>query len=360
MKEGKVRNFGLDLIRVFAAIFVIIVHTFANTNFYNTKINGMSSFILLNIRWLTYICVPLFLILTGYLKSEKRVDRNHYKTIKNILIVYISISIITILYRIFFLKDFSSAFELVAGIFNSSAIGYAWYIEMYIGLFLLIPFLNILYKNIINQRQKQILLITLFFICSIPQTIGSLKIGDYILDIMPSWWGEIYPILYYFIGCYIKEYQPKLKPVVNIILLCFLLFFQSFMTYYICKGDTFLNSYSTDYNCFSTIVLAILFFILFYNTSIHGNKIRKIVAKISQLSLSMYLFSWMFDKIFYTTFSFLLKGSNKTWIALVTVTPIVIIASFTASWILDIVIKGCTKLCIKINKRHKEKYGIKF
>lgn len=41
-----------------------------------------------------------------------------------------------------------------------SAIVYAWYIEMYIGLFLLTPFLNRAYQAIPTRKQKDVLLLT--------------------------------------------------------------------------------------------------------------------------------------------------------------------------------------------------------
>ena len=30
-------------------------------------------------------------------------------------------------------------------------------------------------------------------------------------NLIPDWWINIYPLTYYFIGCYLKEYQIKMK-----------------------------------------------------------------------------------------------------------------------------------------------------
>ena len=54
--------------------------------------------------------------------------------------------------------------DMVFKLLDFTGAPYSWYIEMYLGLFLLIPFLNILYNNLASQRHKQILVIT-FVIC---------------------------------------------------------------------------------------------------------------------------------------------------------------------------------------------------
>lgn len=68
----KMRNKNIDLIKSTASFFVILIHFFLNTGFYNLKtINNIVtvSFILKNIA---VVCVPLFLLVTGYLMNEKK------------------------------------------------------------------------------------------------------------------------------------------------------------------------------------------------------------------------------------------------------------------------------------------------
>ena len=45
---------------------------------------------------------------------------------------------------------------------------HAWYVEMYIGLFLLILFLNVLYHGLTSRRQKQVLILTLLAVTALP------------------------------------------------------------------------------------------------------------------------------------------------------------------------------------------------
>lgn len=67
------RVFGLDLIRFFAIFSVISVHFFLNNGFYTFPVKGGRMFISINLRWLFFSGVPLFLLLTGYLNNKKKI-----------------------------------------------------------------------------------------------------------------------------------------------------------------------------------------------------------------------------------------------------------------------------------------------
>ena len=99
------RVFGLDLVRTIAILLVVIVHVFMMNYFQISTIKGTSSFILLFIKNISMACVPLFILLTGYLKYNKKLNKDHYKSIINILITYLVIAIITVLFIPFYFKN---------------------------------------------------------------------------------------------------------------------------------------------------------------------------------------------------------------------------------------------------------------
>ena len=76
MKE---RNINLDLIRCVAAIFVISVHFCLNSGFYELTCSGMRMLIMCILRTAFITCVPLFLMLTGYLMNKKELTISYYK-----------------------------------------------------------------------------------------------------------------------------------------------------------------------------------------------------------------------------------------------------------------------------------------
>lgn len=341
------RFFGLDLVRTIAIIFVVMVHSFGNTSFNDRSMIGMSMFTCLSIKWLTFTCVALFIILTGYCKSNKKVDNNHYKKIVPIVITYIVVSIITIVFKKIVLNDISSFYSLILGIFNFSTIPYAWYVEMYIGLFLLIPFFNILYKNIPNKKQKQILLISLIFTCSIPQSLLIFNVSGHSLDCFPSWWSCLYPLMFYFIGCYIKEYQIKIKKIINIFFIAVILFIETFMIYFYCQGHSLNSVVSPDYNFIPNVLLSILIFLLFYNVDIKNNFFTKVIYLVSKYSFGMYLISFIFDNLFYKVIKINFNFMFKPIEGILIYTPIIIFASFFTSFIIENVILKITGLFCK-------------
>ena len=80
------RKYGLDLVRVLAVILVITVHFFKNTLYYSTPIAGKNMHIQAIIRNFCMSCVPLFMILTGYLNNKKDYNKSFFKSLLNIII----------------------------------------------------------------------------------------------------------------------------------------------------------------------------------------------------------------------------------------------------------------------------------
>lgn len=71
MKE---RNVALDITRIFAFFCVVAVHSLLNTGFYEVNIDGWKMYVMVGIRTALCVCVPLFLLLTGYLESQKEIE----------------------------------------------------------------------------------------------------------------------------------------------------------------------------------------------------------------------------------------------------------------------------------------------
>ena len=65
------RNVNLDLTRCAAVFSVVAVHFFLNSGFYGTPIVGGKMLLSTILRTVFMVCVPLFLLLTGYLMSGK-------------------------------------------------------------------------------------------------------------------------------------------------------------------------------------------------------------------------------------------------------------------------------------------------
>ena len=107
------------------------------------------------------ICVPLFIILTGYLMSSKKWSGKYYLGIVKTLGIYVLASILCIIYKVHVLNTEITVKNAIFSILDFTGANYSWYIEMYIGLFLLIPFLNAMLRGLETRKAKLALVLTL-------------------------------------------------------------------------------------------------------------------------------------------------------------------------------------------------------
>lgn len=306
MKEETVtkRKFGLDIIRTIAIILVFVTHSIAYRGVLNVNQLSLKWTIYMIIRFLAMSCVPLFLLLTGYLNSKKEISLKYYKGIVPLLISYVCISIAELIAISIYTKTPISIIDGIVKILNFTANDYSWYFEMYIGLFLLIPFLNILYDGLKNKNEKYILIFTFSFLTLIPNIFKSFQYKGEWLNITPDYWQIIYPITYFYIGKLIKELKPKYS-----ILKRFLFFAISLATPCI---FCYLFSTETQYAWFIfngfealfTGMVAISIFLTFYSIEKPLPVLGKIISEISICSFEMYLFSSIWDKYLYVTLNY--------------------------------------------------------
>lgn len=311
LEKAKSRSFALDLIRATAAFSVISVHFFMNIGFYGQPMLGKKMFVLCLIRTFFSCCVPLFLVLTGWLMCQKRLEKRFYYGLSGTLVTYVLAGAACVLYKAVFLHVDYTASHLLFTFLEFSASDYAWYVEMYIGLFLLIPFLNLIYHGLDSKKKKDALMLTLFFLTVLPTFTNSFHFSD------PAWWtapalGEadrvlpqrwlgIYPITYYFTGCYLREYGLKLKTRTIVLLLALATLGSGFFNYWQSYGAGFVTGAYVDWGGFEPYIITVLLFSLLSRAE--GDKVplplRYGLWKVSELCLGIYLVSYIFDSAFY-------------------------------------------------------------
>lgn len=295
----KQRFAGLDIIRSIAILFVIIIHSIAILGTMDKLTLSYSWELNVLIRYTALSCVPLFLLLSGYLQCGKKLERKFYTSLIPIILSYVAISIMDIAVQKYYLGIDISLSQSIRGLFDFTANSYAWYVEMFIGLFLLIPFLNIIWNNLKTNRQRLLLIAVLLLLTSLPSFFKSFIVMGTKLDIIPDYWEAIYPVTYYFIGAYIKLIKPKLNVFANIGLLIVSVAIPSYMCWIFTKQTGEYAWYvCNSYACITTGFTAVCIFLLFY--SIKGNPFTSAILKeISVCSFEMYLFSNIVDKIVY-------------------------------------------------------------
>ncbi len=289
---------GLDLIRVCAIFFVIAGHFFSiNTSFKNVPFTGISMFIQGLMHSVFMVGVPLFIMLTGYLNINKTPTKKYYKGMVRVLVAYLFFSIATILFRIYYLGHELSISQWVLKIFDYSAIPYAWYIEMWIGLALLTPFLNYLWKAIPSLKEKLLLIVSLFVMTSLPDLCN--RYGMYIF---PAYFAKAcYPLMFYFIGTFIREYQPIIKTGIGLLVILTTSAITPLANLFIFnrEGIDIVEIAGGPGGVFYPWI-AIAIFLMLYRRDVKYKPLKQWITHCSMVSLEMYLCCYIFDQLYFT------------------------------------------------------------
>ena len=342
------RSPAADLIRILAFFLVVSVHFLLNNGFYSQTVTGKRMFIMMLMRSFFIICVPLFITLSGYLLRRKKLEKSYYKRISKIIIAYILASLLCVFYSVVFLKQDFTIKSIILNVLNFSAAPYSWYIEMYLGLFLLIPFLNIVYNALPSQKWKIWLIITFIILTSLPSVVNiynSNSLDWWVLPsssstmdkLIPAWWQGMYPITYYYIGCYLSEYGLKIRKSLNLLLIILSTIFSGTFCYWRSYKTTFIWGTWCDYLSLFNVVLTVLVFALIINTKFEKmpNGLAKFIQKISGLCLGGYLVSWIFDNELYPRLLEKVPEVTDRLEHYIIIVPIVFVLSLFASYLLS-------------------------
>ena len=349
------RNSTLDIIRIVAAFTVCSVHFFLHNGFYSEPLTGygpvegiikyISSgntsdlhgpimFVMVLMRTLFGVCVPLFLILTGWLMSKKEISKAYYKGIRKTLIIFVLASIACMAFKsVFNVPEAKAAFnsldfgsmidaikasgdytlkKYILSIFDFTGANYSWYIEMYIGLFLIAPFLNLAYNKLGSKKRKQALVLTFFCITILPSIVNvyNFDTRTWWLDpaenstyqkLIPSFWMGFYPVAYYFVGAYLREYGIKLRTrSVAAAFAVSLALFTAF-NWFRSEGGGFKSKLYVYWYGVEPYVLTVLLFVML--SRINTEKIKETTANalkfLADLALGAYLMSYVSDELIY-------------------------------------------------------------
>lgn len=373
LEKLKVRNPNMDILRIIAVLCVIGIHFFYHSGYYYTTNDNAVMYFATVLRTLFSVCVPLFMILSGFLLCNKTLKKGYYSGIRKTIIVYILVAIACIIYKSCNGSYTLTTLTFFTGIFDFTGANYSWYIEMYIGLFLIVPFLNIIYKNLDSRKQKNILLITLIAITILPSLFNAFKFDSYewwanpavdtdTQKLMPSWWVGIYPITYYFTGCYIREYGTKIKNVFLIIALVIAIFGFGTFNFYRCYGSTFSTANYVYWSGIEPYVMSVLIFLIIKNLKLENInvKVKFVLWKVSDLVLGTYLLSFIFDAIYYYEF---LNKNTTDFYARFPFMPLMILCVFVSalisSGIINLIAAGIEFCYKKICNLCKEKFSKK-
>lgn len=364
------RNPSLDIIRCCAFFFVVSVHFFLNSGYYGAVVTGERMYIMTLLRSFLMICVPLFILLSGYLLCNKTIHIAFYRKLLYTVSIYLLSSVCCVLYRILILKEPLSPARLIEGFFEFSNAPYSWYVEMYIGLFLMIPFLNLIYNNLKSRKEKHFLLAVFLFLTVLPNAINIFvpnagwflnpaSNSDY-FEFIPNYWCGLFPITYYFLGCYLREYKLPFSCKQIALLSVVVILLNGTFCYYRSYNALFIWGIWSEYNSLPVVIQAVLFFAFFEKLDYSSitNRSAKILSAISELCFGAYLVSWIFDDVFYKILIHAVPEMYLRYKYFLVIVPTVFICSLLLSFVVNFIYrlgafciqKLCSRRSVKITQ----------
>ncbi len=294
MKKDRIA--GIDILKVIASIFVISIHQLGQTHAVQVNMEGAATFFVMMYRYAVMSSVPLFIMITGYLQCHKTASVKFYKGIIPIFLTYLLSTAITVIIQAA-LGDEITFESLMVGTFGYTQIGYAWYVEMYVGLYLLIPFINMMLGK--TRRQRALFIAVMVLLTVVPSIPTSLSSPEHQIDIFPDYWVNFYPIVYYAIGSYIREYNPKPNKIVIGVLLAAAILFPVIAQFYRADGGEFADYVFNGFFSVSAFLTAVFIFLMLYDVDIKEKHVKAVFANIASCSLELYLLSFILERVIY-------------------------------------------------------------
>lgn len=331
MKEK--RYFGLDCVRVLALCLLLWLHFLLRNGFYSRKVDNWPMVAAAAGRIVFMCCIPLFLMLTGYLKCTKPWKKGYYHSLLPILISWVIVSFLCLAYKIFVLGQQKTGYQWLADFLNFDTANYSWYIEMYIGLLMLSPFLNAAWEKLGTKKQRTCMILSFVLLTFVPTTVNKFKLdGETVLNLIPNYWTSLWFLTYYLIGCYIRTYQPKVRWQLSVLAAIAIAFaFAVINRYTGGAAKNFSNGYTMTYGHLGTAAISVLLFLSVYRAECRQPVICRIMQAISGVSLEMYLVSCLFDQKIYP-YQKGKYGAEEYWWRGLLACGLVFILSFLLGW----------------------------
>ena len=284
----KQRDAHLDLLRIFSMLLIVFLHSIDHSGVLENAANcGTSMFFYVRFTYaLCQVCVNIYIMLSGYymVKSTFRLHK--------LVILWMEAAFYAFVLKLIFMLTGQDDFSIVSLVSCLLPIttGRYWFLTIYVGMYLISPFLNIL-VGAMNKQQHSLLNLTLFGICSVWVSIHPAFAG------MNSGggWGLMWFIVLYLCAAWFRlYYTPTHKPLGW--LLAYLL---------IPVGITALQcppfsdilpgivrtvvTHWYRYDSAPVYIMTLCLFIGFLNIRIRGSRISAFICRVAPLTFGVYL-----------------------------------------------------------------------
>lgn len=343
------RDPSVDMIRCFAFVLVVSVHFFLVSGVYSLPVDSKTMFAVCMMRSFCVICVPLFMILTGYLQKNKRPGMSYFIKIIQVLTVYVLCSLINIAFTNIYGPDHDTPMQVVMKILNFKGAKYAWYVEMYITLFLASPYINLIWKGLEDRRSRRILIgisclvslapaiMNIWRFSSLGWWLTPSSSNEYV-KLIPAWFKNLYPFTYYLIGCYLAEYKVRFKRWKCVCGAAALTLAAGCFNYWRSRPGKFVSGEWANYASPFTALIAVLVFVFFLSWDYRKmpSRVKAFLKVWASVTLGAYLLSRISDVVIYDQLAAHISYPGKRLVWILVTVPLSAAASCIMSWIVNL------------------------
>lgn len=295
MNKIKERNSNYELMRIISMCMIILWHIILHGHVIENCVSGSAKVISELLLFFIIVHVNSFVLVTGYFNSDKDFKQSKIWSLINSCLFYKILAVI-IFSTLGFIK--LTDVQLMRELFVLNIEEY-WFINVYIFLYLLSPFINILIKNLDKKKYKKLLILLLVIFCIIPFITGNKAFGN-------TGYSLYHFTFLYLIGGYLRKYPIEKSYIYKIftkksyqLTLLFVYVFLALLNYMITKTsdsllhiddifDEILNNFLVMIRMYSnpiTTLQSVAFFLLFGTFNFKN----KFINKISKLTIGVYL-----------------------------------------------------------------------
>lgn len=286
------REPGVDLFRCLGLLFVTGLHSFLYNGFYSEIQGSVTMWAATSFRWLFSSCNGMFMLLTGYLKSTRPLNRQYYRGLLTVLAGYGLTCLISYPVRCFFLGERDALSVWINRFFTFD--GYGWYIGMYVGLILFSPIINLALGQLGGPRELFWVAGTMVLLTALPSLTPA--------HLLPEYWTGLYPMTYYTLGAVIRRLDLHLPPRIGLCGAAGTACFMGLLSALTARGGIFTDGFVQGGNGgFLTTVMVVLLFLGIYRLPVPP-ALEKALAWLSGGVFEGYLLSrlldvWVYDCI---------------------------------------------------------------
>lgn len=280
------RNVGIDLLRVVAAFYVIILHILGIGGLAASTEKGSLQYFLCSAMLIWAFCaVNLFGIISGYVGYTQEERPHKFRNYLNLWLEVMFYNVLLTLLPLWLLPGVVKTTDIVVAFFPFLRGGY-WYFSAYTGLFLFIPLLNAAVRNTSNTTLLRLLALIVFVFSPIESLFGSFHCqGGY---------SFVWLVVLYLVGAILKKTQfgANIHPVaafsgiIGIVLISFLLSKQPFEKEFL--GILFSTSI-VEYHVYPGYLLIAILYVLLFSQFRFPKPIQKIISLAAPGAFAVYL-----------------------------------------------------------------------